>query len=76
MGEGKVQNETFWNNPNDDPKVADRERINNRFRAKEKFGLSDLEQYLYKDIYVMPKSELQHEFIEQVQLRREAQECN
>ena len=47
-----MQEETFWNNPNDDPKVVDRERINNRFRAKGKFGLSDLKRYLYNDICI------------------------
>ena len=65
-----------WNNPNDDPKTAARERINNHLRTKGKFGLSDLKRYLYKDVHIMSKSEFQHEFIEQVQLRREAQECN
>mgnify|MGYP000216071689 CR=1 FL=1 len=66
IGEGKVQDETFWNNPNDDSKVVDRERINNRFMAKGKFGLSDLKRYLYKDVCVMSKTEFQHEFVNRV----------
>ena len=61
-----MQDETFWNNPNDDPKVVDRERINNCFRAKGKFGLSDLKRYLYKDVRVMSKTEFQHEFVNRV----------
>ena len=66
IGERKVQNETFWNNRKEDTKVVDRERLNNRFMAKGKFGLSDLKRYLYKDVRVMSKTEFQHEFVNRV----------
>ena len=55
-----------WDDPDDDPRTAARNKISNHVRGKGKFGLSELKRYLYKDVRVMSKAEFQREFIERI----------
>lgn len=46
-------------------------RIHNHLSRLGKFCLDRLKRYIYKDIQVMSKVEFQHEFVDQINARRE-----
>lgn len=55
-----------WEDPDKDPKTADRQKIKNHVRKNSKFYLNTLSPYLYKQVHIMSKVEFQQEFVERV----------